>query len=149
MWVSPFEVEAALVSHEAVLEAAGIGKVDDDGLMKPIAFIVLKRGDSDNGALLGTIRLHIKHRVEPWKCPHWIVSRPDLARTAPGKIQRFKLREELSSEDGVALSDLALSRGAPLLVPTRLDACSLSAAASGLEQSVAGLSAGERERLLL
>jgi acyl carrier protein len=143
MWVSPFEVEAALVSHEAVLEAAVIGKVDDDGLMKPIAFIMLKRGYSANGPLLETIRLHVKQRVEPWKCPHWIVSRPDLPRTATGKIQRFKLREELSSEDGVALSDLALNRGAPL------DARSLSAAASGLEQSLAGLSAGERERFLL
>ena len=44
MWVSPFEVEAALISHEAVLEAAVIGKEDGDGLTKPKAFVVLRNG---------------------------------------------------------------------------------------------------------
>ena len=53
MWVSPFEVEAALVSHEAVLEAAVIGKEDGDGLMKPKAFIVLKNGYAADERLAG------------------------------------------------------------------------------------------------
>jgi 4-hydroxybenzoate-CoA ligase len=93
MWVSPFEVEAALISHEAVLEAAVIGKADGDGLMKPKAFIVLKDGYGADDQLLETLRLHVKERAGAWKYPRWIDIRPDLPRTATGKIQRFKLRE--------------------------------------------------------
>jgi 4-hydroxybenzoate-CoA ligase len=93
MWVSPFEVEAALVSHEAVLEAAVIGKQDDDGLIKPKAFIVLRNGYAADERLLETLRVHVKERTGPWKYPRWIDIRPDLPRTATGKIQRFKLRE--------------------------------------------------------
>ncbi len=92
MWVSPFEVEAALVSHEAVLEAAVIGEEDGDGLVKPKAFIVLKQGYAANEQLLETLRAHVKERAGPWKYPRWIDIRPDLPRTATGKIQRFKLR---------------------------------------------------------
>jgi 4-hydroxybenzoate-CoA ligase len=93
MWVSPFEVEAALVSHEAVLEAAVIGKEDRDGLMKPKAFIVLENGYAADEDLLETLRLHVKERAGPWKYPRWIDVRSDLPRTATGKLQRFKLRE--------------------------------------------------------
>jgi 4-hydroxybenzoate-CoA ligase len=94
MWVSPFDVEAALVSHEAVLEAAVIGKEDADGLLKPKAFIVLKNGYAADERLMETLRLHVKERAGPWKYPRWIDERHDLPRTATGKIQRFKLREE-------------------------------------------------------
>ena len=94
MWVSPFDVEAALVSHEAVLEAAVIGKEDADGLLKPKAFIVLKNGYAADERLMETLRLHVKERAGPWKYPRWIDIRPSLPRTATGKIQRFKLREE-------------------------------------------------------
>ena len=93
MWVSPFEVEAALVSHEAVLEAAVVGKEDGDGLMKPKAFIVLKNGYAADERLLETLKGHVKERAGPWKYPRWIDIRPDLPRTATGKIQRFKLRD--------------------------------------------------------
>jgi 4-hydroxybenzoate-CoA ligase len=93
MWVSPFEVEAALVSHEAVLEAAVIGKEDGDGLVKPKAFIVLKHGYCADEKLFDLLRLHVKERAGPWKYPRWIDVRPDLPRTATGKLQRFKLRE--------------------------------------------------------
>jgi 4-hydroxybenzoate-CoA ligase len=93
MWVSPFEVEAALVSHEAVLEAAVIGKEDGDGLMKPKAFIVLKNGYAADERLLETLKGHVKERAGPWKYPRWIDIRPDLPRTPTGKIQRFKLRD--------------------------------------------------------
>ena len=60
MWVSPFDVEAALVSHEAVLEAAVIGKQDADGLVKPKAFIVLKNGFVADDSLFETLKLHVK-----------------------------------------------------------------------------------------
>ena len=56
MWVSPFDVEAALISHEAVLEAAVIGKEDADGLIKPKAFIVLKNGYAADDGLLETLK---------------------------------------------------------------------------------------------
>ncbi len=93
MWVSPFEVEAALASHEAVLEAAVIGKQDADGLIKPKAFIVLKNGHAADDGLFDTLKAHVKARAGPWKYPRWIEIRGDLPRTATGKIQRFKLRE--------------------------------------------------------
>jgi 4-hydroxybenzoate-CoA ligase len=93
MWVSPFEVEAALASHEAVLEAAVIGKADADGLIKPKAFIVLRSGFAADERLIETLRVHVKECAGPWKYPRWIDVRPDLPRTATGKIQRFKLRE--------------------------------------------------------
>ncbi|MBI4274253.1 MAG: benzoate-CoA ligase family protein [Rhizobiales bacterium] len=94
MWVSPFDVEAALVSHEAVLEAAVIPKEDADGLVKPKAFIVLKNGYRFDDRLLETLKIHVKERAGNWKYPRWIDIRMDLPRTATGKIQRYKLREE-------------------------------------------------------
>ena len=93
MWVSPFEVEAALASHEAVLEAAVIGKEDADGLVKPKAFIVLATATPPTTRLFETLTAHVKERAGPWKYPRWIDVRRDLPRTATGKIQRFKLRE--------------------------------------------------------
>jgi 4-hydroxybenzoate-CoA ligase len=94
MWVSPFDVEAALVSHEAVREAAVIGKEDADGLIKPKAFIVLRDGYAADEALFEALRAHVKARAGTWKHPRWIDVRMDLPRTPTGKIQRFVLREE-------------------------------------------------------
>jgi 4-hydroxybenzoate-CoA ligase len=94
MWVSPFDVEAALASHEAVLEAAVIGKEDADGLIKPKAFIVLRNGYRIDEALLETLKHHVKDIAGPWKFPRWVEQRDVLPRTATGKLQRFKLREE-------------------------------------------------------
>jgi len=93
MWVSPFEVETALASHEAVLEAAVIGKEDGEGLTKPKAFIVLKNGYAADERLFDALRAHVKERAGPWKYPRWIDVRPDLPRTPTGKIQRYKLRD--------------------------------------------------------
>ena len=94
MWVSPFDVEAALASHEAVLEAAVIGKEDADGLIKPKAFIVLKKGFAGDDVLFEKLKSHVKERAGTWKFPRWIELRTELPRTATGKIQRYKLREE-------------------------------------------------------
>ena len=93
-WVSPFEVEAALISHEAVLEAAVIGKEDQDGLIKPKAFIVLKGGYQADEGLFEALKSHVKQHAGLWKYPRWFEVRADLPKTATGKIQRFKLREE-------------------------------------------------------
>jgi 4-hydroxybenzoate-CoA ligase len=92
MWVSPVEVEAALASHEAVLEAAVIGKADADGLIKPKGFVVLRDGFAADEGLMDALRLHVKQRAGPWTYPRWIEVRPTLPRTATGKLQRFKLR---------------------------------------------------------
>jgi len=94
MWVSPFDVEAALVSHEAVLEAAVIGKEDADGLVKPKAFVVLRNGYAADERLFDALRAHVKACAGAWKHPRWIDVRNDLPRTATGKIQRFMLREQ-------------------------------------------------------
>ncbi|HKA72986.1 MAG TPA: benzoate-CoA ligase family protein [Xanthobacteraceae bacterium] len=93
-WLSPFEVEAVLVAHEAVLEAAVIGKEDGDGLIKPKAFIVLKQGFSADEKLFDALKDHVKNKAGPWKYPRWIEVRSELPKTATGKIQRFVLRQQ-------------------------------------------------------
>jgi 4-hydroxybenzoate-CoA ligase len=90
-WVSPFEVEEALISHPSVLEAAVVAKSDDEGLIKPKAFVVLNDGQPDKG-LFAVLKNHVKSSVGVWKYPRWIEFVPDLPKTATGKIQRYKLR---------------------------------------------------------
>jgi 4-hydroxybenzoate-CoA ligase len=92
IWVSPFEVESALISHPAILEAAVIPAEDGDGLTKPKAFVVLKGADPGDD-LNGSLKEHVKNTVGPWKYPRWIEVVDSLPKTATGKIQRFKLRE--------------------------------------------------------
>ena len=92
IWVSPFEVESALVSHPAVLEAAVVGHDDTDGLTKPKAFIVLQTGFAPGETLFEELRQHVKRAAGPWKYPRWIEVVAELPKTATGKIQRFKLR---------------------------------------------------------
>jgi benzoate-CoA ligase len=91
IYVSPFEVEATLVQHPAVLEAAVIGVVDADGLTKTKAFVVLKAGAQASDAEL---KAFVKDRLAPYKYPRQIEFVADLPKTATGKIQRFKLREQ-------------------------------------------------------
>ncbi len=93
IWVSPFEVESALIGHDAVLEAAVVPKEDADGLVKPKAFIVLKPGKSAGNGLPDELKEHVKARAGVWKYPRWIEFVDGLPKTATGKIQRFKLRE--------------------------------------------------------
>ncbi|MGH6983559.1 MAG: benzoate-CoA ligase family protein, partial [Stellaceae bacterium] len=93
MYVSPFEVEAALMAHADVLEAAVIGRTDDQKLVKPKAFVVLKRGKNGSPALAEALQAHIKSRLAPYKYPRWVEFVGELPKTATGKIQRFKLRE--------------------------------------------------------
>ena len=91
IWVSPFEVESALISHKAVLEAAVVPKEDGDGLLKPRAVVVLKPGTSPDG-LVPALQEHVKAKAGPWKYPRWIEFVEALPKTATGKIQRFRLR---------------------------------------------------------
>jgi benzoate-CoA ligase len=89
IYVSPFEVEACLMTHAAVLEAAVIGVADTDELVKPKAFVVLKSGQA---ATADDLQLHVKSLLAPYKYPRWIEFVAELPKTATGKIQRFKLR---------------------------------------------------------
>ncbi len=95
IWVSPFEVEGALASHEKVLEAAVVGHPDADGLIKPRAFVVLKHPSDETGALVSDLQDYVKQKIGPWKYPRWVDIVSDLPKTATGKIQRFKLRQAL------------------------------------------------------
>lgn len=92
IWVSPVEVEATLIRHPAVLEAAVVGKEDTDRLVKPRAFIVLKDAAAAGPALAEELKGFVKDKIAPYKYPRWIDFVPDLPKTATGKIQRFKLR---------------------------------------------------------
>lgn len=92
IWVSPFEVESALITHEAVLEAAVVPKEDADGLLKPKAFVILKPGVSADAGLVPVLQEQVKSKAGPWKYPRWIEFAEALPKTATGKIQRFKLR---------------------------------------------------------
>jgi 4-hydroxybenzoate-CoA ligase len=103
IWVSPFEVEAALAAHEAVLEAAVIGKEDEEKLIKPKAYVVLKPGIAGDQALIEELKTHVKASVGLWKYPRWIEFRGELPKTATGKIQRFKLRQEGTASAGASV----------------------------------------------
>ncbi len=91
IYVSPFEVEACLMTHASVLEAAVIGVADEEGLVKPKAYVVLKAGQQ---ATREDLQAHVKTRLAPYKYPRWIEFVPELPKTATGKIQRFRLRAQ-------------------------------------------------------
>ncbi len=92
IYVSPFEVEAALVSHPAVLEAAVVGQADENELIKPKAYVVTVEGAQAGDALAAALQAHVKETLAPYKYPRWIAFADALPKTATGKIQRFKLR---------------------------------------------------------
>jgi benzoate-CoA ligase len=94
IYVSPFEVEGALLTHPEVLEAAVVAWPDEDQLIKPKAFVVLKDANKLGDALARALQEHVKATLAPYKYPRWIEFRAELPKTATGKIQRFKLRAE-------------------------------------------------------
>ena len=99
-YVSPFEVEAALIQHPAVLEAAVIGTADADGLTRTKAYVVLKPGQAADAALEQTLKDFVKDRLAPYKYPRQIEFIAELPKTATGKIQRFRLREREAARRG-------------------------------------------------
>jgi benzoate-CoA ligase len=94
MYVSPFEVEGVLQSHPDVLEAAVVGWPDNDKLIKPKAFVVLKSPDKACDELARTLQEQCRQKLAAYKYPRWLEFRRELPKTATGKIQRFKLRAE-------------------------------------------------------
>ncbi|MGH7103144.1 MAG: benzoate-CoA ligase family protein [Acetobacteraceae bacterium] len=95
IWVSPFEVEATLMAHPAVLEAAVVGHPDQAGLLKPKAFIVLKPGTGTPAppVLQEQLKKLVQDKIGVWKYPRWIEFVESLPKTATGKVQRYKLRQ--------------------------------------------------------
>jgi len=94
IYVSPIEVESTLITHDAVLEAAVVGKEDQDQLIKPMAYIVLKPGVEASPELAEALKQHVKSLLAPYKYPRWLEFIDELPKTATGKIQRFKLRAQ-------------------------------------------------------
>ncbi|MDP9083993.1 MAG: benzoate-CoA ligase family protein, partial [Pseudomonadota bacterium] len=92
IYVSPVEVEAALISHQAVLEVAVVGRRDRDQLVKPVAYVVVRDGIACSDALAHALKIHVKSLLAPYKYPRWVEFIDELPKTATGKIQRFKLR---------------------------------------------------------
>jgi benzoate-CoA ligase family protein len=92
-WVSPMEVENALLEHPDVLECGVVGREDADALVKPAAFIVLRAGTEQTPAHAAALEQFVRGRLADFKRPRWFTFLPELPKTATGKIQRFKLRE--------------------------------------------------------
>ena len=92
LWVSPIEVENALIAHASVLECAVVGRDDHDGLTKPQAFVVLKPEVEGSTDLAQQLQQFVRERLAEYKRPRWVDFVSELPKTATGKIQRFKLR---------------------------------------------------------
>lgn len=93
LWVSPIEVENALIAHEAVQECGVAGREDRDALVKPAAFVVLRAGFEPTAALAAELQQFVRAQLAEYKRPRWVEFVAELPRTATGKLQRFKLRE--------------------------------------------------------
>jgi benzoate-CoA ligase family protein len=96
-WVSPAEVEQALLAHEAVWECAVIGADDEDGLIKPLAFVVPNIGHDPGPELERGLREYVKKELAPYKYPRWIEFLGELPKGPQGKVLRYKLRDRVLS----------------------------------------------------
>ncbi|MBX5490595.1 MAG: benzoate-CoA ligase family protein [Chloroflexi bacterium] len=93
-WVWPSEIEHLLCEHPAVAEAAVVAATAEDGLVKPRAFVRLREGWTPSAELAAALQAHVRERTAPYKFPRWIEFVAELPRTATGKVQRYKLRED-------------------------------------------------------
>ena len=98
--VWPSEVEAILQGHPAVLESGVTGAANDEGLLKPVAFVVLKDGRQPSAELAGELQQFVKENAAPHKYPRAVVFVEQLPKTATGKIKRFELRHR-AAQDGL------------------------------------------------
>ena len=94
MWVSPVEIESVLLEHPMVQEAAAIGNIDGNQLVKPAAYLVLKDSSNGTAKVIEEIRQHVLSRLAAYKCPQTFSVVDELPKTATGKIQRYKLRDQ-------------------------------------------------------
>ncbi|MDE3077967.1 MAG: AMP-binding protein, partial [Chloroflexota bacterium] len=94
LYVASAEVENALLAHEAVLECAVVAAADGDGLLKPKAHVVVREGIAATPALAAELQAFVKDRLAHYKYPRWVEFVPTLPKTATGKVQRYKLRQQ-------------------------------------------------------
>lgn len=99
IWVSPVEVENALLMHPAVVEAAVVGVPDTAGLLKPVAFVILEANAAPSNELKDEIREQLRSNLAHYKVPRTIYFVSELPKTASGKIQRYRLRISLQEVD--------------------------------------------------
>jgi benzoate-CoA ligase len=92
-WVSPIELENALLEHAAVQECGVVGRADRDGLLKPMAFVVLRAETQPTAELAAELQAFARSHLADYKRPRWVSFLDELPKTATGKLQRFKLRE--------------------------------------------------------
>jgi len=93
LWVSPIEIESALLEHPAVVESAVVG-MSVDGFTRIKAFVIVQRDTVKSDALVAELQEHCKSRLQRFQYPHLIEFVPELPKTITGKIQRYKLREK-------------------------------------------------------
>jgi benzoate-CoA ligase len=97
IWVSPLEIENALLAHPAVAEVCVIGREDADGLVKPLAFVVLQAGWNGTHETAAALKLHAQSRLAPHKYPRWFEWRASLPKNDRGKVARKELKLERST----------------------------------------------------
>ncbi|MBT8339345.1 MAG: benzoate-CoA ligase family protein [Desulfatitalea sp.] len=98
IWVSPIEVEACLIEHPLVLEAAVVGWPDEKNMIKPKAFVVLQKGHKPSNELETELKTYVKTTLAHFKYPRWIEFLEELPKTATGKIMRFKLKPSVEDD---------------------------------------------------
>jgi benzoate-CoA ligase family protein len=96
-WVSPLEVESVLLRHAAVRECAVVARADSDGLIKPCAYVVCADGAAAAPVLADELKEFVKGALAPYKYPRWVEFIAELPKTSTGKIQRYRLRQEVQS----------------------------------------------------
>jgi benzoate-CoA ligase len=99
--VWPTDVEGVLQAHPAVLESGVVGMTDQDGLIKPCAYVVLKDGYKPSPELARELQDFVKQNTAPYKYPRRVVFIDALPKTATGKVQRYKLRQMVADEPPV------------------------------------------------
>jgi benzoate-CoA ligase family protein len=110
-WLSPAEVESALIAHPAIREAAVVARDDESGLTKSAAYVVVNDEFIASAQLTRELQDWVAEKIGAYKRPRWIEFLPELPKTATGKLQRFKLRELQAQQDqGPAPSDSSESR---------------------------------------
>jgi benzoate-CoA ligase len=107
-WLSPTEVESALIAHPAIREAAVVARDDESGLTKAAAYVVVNDDLTPSDQLIRELQDWVAESIGAYKRPRWIEFLPELPKTATGKLQRFKLRELQRDQNAAPPNNLDL-----------------------------------------
>jgi benzoate-CoA ligase len=97
IWVSPLEIENVLLAHPAIAEVCVVGCEDEEKLVKPFAFVVLRPGHTGDEKMSSDLKAHVKNRLAPYKYPRWFEWRDALPKNDRGKTARKVLKQELEA----------------------------------------------------